>query len=235
MKPDVSAILDSAEKCVRHNRQHISKHKHVQGETHCFLSACLHNSILSVPTLRKKGPVYTETCLQVCQRDSQIMRNKVLRSGETKIDLRHIWRRPGVSHHQASAWSTSDCIRPRGCFSAASWKNLITCSRRQTGAVGGSMVHLSAGRRLQGTQPGYQEWLQDNRVNECEWVAQPEPTLDSDWTSMERAPMLFIPPEGAWEVQHRVMGETAQRKVSQACGITLEEDSRLQLLPKVHQ
>ena len=45
-------------------------------------------------------------------KDSQIMRNKILWSDETKIELfgmkarHHVWRKPGTAHHQTNTIPT---------------------------------------------------------------------------------------------------------------------------------
>ena len=59
------------------------------------------------PLLSKR---YMTACLEFAKRhlkDSETMRNKILWSDETKIELfglnakRHIWRKPGTAHHLA--------------------------------------------------------------------------------------------------------------------------------------
>jgi hypothetical protein len=63
-----------------------------------------------------------------------------------------------------------------------------------------------------------QEWLWDKF--ECPWVAQTEPVLEPNRTSLERpenscAATLLIQPDRAWEDLQRRMGEIPQIQVCQ--------------------
>ena len=67
-----------------------------------------------------------------------------------------------------------------------------------------------------------QECIRDK--SQCPWVAQPEPGLEPDPTSLERpenscAATLSIQPDGAWEILQSRMGETPQIQVCQACSV----------------
>ena len=66
-----------------------------------------------------------------------------------------------------------------------------------------------------------QEWLR-KQVSECPWVAQAEPGLQPNRTSLDSpenscAATLPIQPHRAWEDLQRRMGETPQIQVCQAC------------------
>ena len=67
-------------------------------------------------------------------KDSQTMRNKILWSDETKIEVfslntkRHIWRKPGTTHHLANTIPTvkhGGNIMLWGCYSAAGTGRLV--------------------------------------------------------------------------------------------------------------
>ena len=68
-----------------------------------------------------------------------------------------------------------------------------------------------------------EQWLR-GQVSECPWVAQPEPGLEPNQTSLERpenscAATFPIQPDSAWEDLQRRMGETPQIQVCQACSV----------------
>ncbi|KAG2468594.1 TCB1 transposase, partial [Polypterus senegalus] len=78
-------------------------------------------------------------------KDSQTMRNKILWSDETKIELfgvnarRHIWRKPGTAHHQANTIPIvkhgGGSIMLWGCFSAAGTGRLVRIKGKMTAAM----------------------------------------------------------------------------------------------------
>uniref|UniRef100_A0A8C2KAX2 Uncharacterized protein n=1 Tax=Cyprinus carpio TaxID=7962 RepID=A0A8C2KAX2_CYPCA len=67
--------------------------------------------------------------MTACLKDSQTMRNKIIWSDETKIELLglngkcNVWRKPGTAHHLANTISTvkhgGGSIMLWGCFSVA--------------------------------------------------------------------------------------------------------------------
>ncbi|KAG2460776.1 TCB1 transposase, partial [Polypterus senegalus] len=125
-------------------------------------------------------------------KDSQTMKNKILWSDETKIELfgvnararSHLWRKPGTAHHQANTIHGS--IMLWGCFSVAGNGRLVRIKGKMTAAMYRdildenllqSTLDLRLGRRFifqQDNDPKYtakisKEWLQDNSVNVLEW------------------------------------------------------------------
>lgn len=81
---------------------------------------------------------------KMCLKDSQTMRNKILWSDETKIELfgvnarRHVWRKPGTAHHQANTILTvthgGGSIMLWGCFSAAGSGRIVRIEGKMTAA-----------------------------------------------------------------------------------------------------
>ncbi|KAG2463651.1 TCB1 transposase, partial [Polypterus senegalus] len=132
-------------------------------------------------------------------KDSQTMRNKILWSDETKIELfgvnarRYVWRKPGTAHHQANTIPTvkhgGGSIMLCGCFSAAGTGRLVRIKGKMTAAMYRdildenllqSALDLRLGRWFifqQDNDPKHtakisKEWLQDNSVNVLEWPSQ---------------------------------------------------------------
>ena len=78
-------------------------------------------------------------------KDSQTMRNKILWSDETKIELsglnakRYLWRKPGTSHHLANTISTvkhgGGSVMLWGCLLASGTGSLV----RIDGKINGTM------------------------------------------------------------------------------------------------
>ncbi|KAG2466070.1 TC1A transposase, partial [Polypterus senegalus] len=132
-------------------------------------------------------------------KDYQTMRNKILWSDETKIELFgvnarcHIWRKPGTARHQANTIPTvkhgGGSIMLWGCFSAVGTGRLVRIKGKMTAAMYRdildehllqSALDLRLGRRFifqQDNDPKHtakisKEWLQDNSVNVLEWPSQ---------------------------------------------------------------
>uniref|UniRef100_A0A8C4XBU7 Transposase n=1 Tax=Erpetoichthys calabaricus TaxID=27687 RepID=A0A8C4XBU7_ERPCA len=159
------------------------------------ISAAIHQSGLYGRVARRKPLLskrHMAARLEFAKRhlkDSQTMRNKILWSDETKIELfgvnarRHVWRKPGtiptVKHGGGS-------IMLWGCFSAAGTGRLVRIKGKMTAAMYSdildenllqSALDLRLGRWFifqQDNDPKHtaktsKEWLQDNSVNVLEW------------------------------------------------------------------
>ncbi|KAG2462042.1 TC1A transposase, partial [Polypterus senegalus] len=128
-------------------------------------------------------------------KDSHTMRNKILWSDETKIELfgvnarRHIWRKPGTAHHQANTIPTmkhgGGSIMLWGCFSAAGTGRLGKMNAAKYRDILDKNLLQSAkdlrlGRRFtfqQDNDPKHtvkimKEWLHNNSVTVLEWPSQ---------------------------------------------------------------
>ncbi|KAG2456474.1 TCB1 transposase, partial [Polypterus senegalus] len=169
------------------------------------ISAAIHQSGLYGGVARRKPLLikrHMAACLEFAKRhrkDSQTMRNKILWSDETKIELfgmnatRHIWRKPGTAHHQANTIPAmkhgSGSIMLWGCFLAAGTGRLVRIKGKMTATMYRdildenllqSALDLRLGRRFifqQDYDPKHtakisKEWLQDNSVNVLEWPNQ---------------------------------------------------------------
>ncbi|KAG2465062.1 TCB1 transposase, partial [Polypterus senegalus] len=169
------------------------------------ISAAIHQSGLYGRVARRKPLLskrHMAARLEFAKRhlkDSQTMRNKILWSDETKIELFgvntrcHIWRKPGTAHHKAKTISTvkhgGGSIMLWGCFSVARTGRLVRIKGKMTAAMYRdildenllqSTLDLRLGRRFifqQDNDPKHtakvsKEWLQDNSVNVLEWPSQ---------------------------------------------------------------
>ncbi|KAI3361753.1 hypothetical protein L3Q82_002097 [Scortum barcoo] len=124
-------------------------------------------------------------------KDSQTMRNKIELSAVNA--RRHVWRKPGTTHHQANTIPTvkhgGSSIMLWGCFSAAGTGRLVRIEGKMNAAMYRdildenllqSTLDLRLGRRFifqQDNDPKHtakitKEWLQDNSVNVLEWPSQ---------------------------------------------------------------
>ena len=127
------------------------------------------------------------------------MRNKIIWSDETKIELfglnakRHVGRKSGTAHHLANVIHTvkhgGSSIMLPGCFSAAGAGSLVRIKKRMNAAMYRdildvnllqSALDLRLGRRFifqKDNDPIHtakisKEWLRDNSVNVLEWTSQ---------------------------------------------------------------
>ncbi|KAG2468178.1 TC1A transposase, partial [Polypterus senegalus] len=166
------------------------------------ISAAIHQSGLYGRVARRK-PLLSKRHMAARQefakrhlKDSQTMRNKILWSDKTKIELfgvnvrRHVWRKPGTTHNQANAIPTvkhgGGSIMLWGCFSAAGTGRLVRIKGKMTAALYRvildenllqSALDFRLGRQFifqQDNDPKHtakisKEWLQDNSVNVLEW------------------------------------------------------------------
>ena len=169
------------------------------------ISAAIHQSGLYGRLARRKPLLckrHTAAHLEFAKihlKDFQTMRNKILWSDETKIELfgvnarRHVWRKPGTAHHQANTIPTvkhgGGSIMLWGCFSAARTGTLVRMEGKMNAAMyrdildeklPQSALDLRLGRRFifqrdndpKHTTKILKEWLQDNSVNVLEWPSQ---------------------------------------------------------------
>ena len=169
------------------------------------ISAALHQSGLYGRVARRKPLLSKRNMtarLEFAKRhlkDSQTMRNKILWSDETKIELfglndkRHVWRKPGTAHHLANTIPTvkhgGGSIMLWGCFSAAGTGRLVRIEGKMNAAMYReildenllqSALDLRLGRRFtfqQDNDPKHtakitKEWLRDKSVNVLEWPSQ---------------------------------------------------------------
>ncbi|MPV02323.1 IS630 family transposase [Escherichia coli] len=169
------------------------------------ISAALHKSGLfgrvarRKPLLSKKHMTARLEFAKKHLKDSQTMRNKILWSDETKIELfglnakRHVWRKPGTAHHLANTIPTvkhgGGSIMLWGCFSAGGTGRLVRIEGKMNAAMYRdildenmlqSALDLRLGRRFifqQDNDPKHtakitKEWLRDNSVNVLEWPSQ---------------------------------------------------------------
>ncbi|KAG2466467.1 TCB1 transposase, partial [Polypterus senegalus] len=168
------------------------------------ISAAIHQSGLYGRVARRKPLLskrHMAARLEFAKRhlkNSQTMRNKILWSEETKIELfgvnarRHIWRKPGTAHHQANTIPTvkhgDGIIMLWGCFSVTGTGRLVRIKGKMTAAMYRdildenllqSALDLRLGRQFifqQDNDPKHtakiKKWLQDNSVNVLEWPSQ---------------------------------------------------------------
>ncbi|KAK3550799.1 hypothetical protein QTP70_005721 [Hemibagrus guttatus] len=132
-------------------------------------------------------------------KDSQTVRNKIIWSDETKIELfglngkHNVWRKPGTAHHLANIIPT---VKHGGgntmlweCFSAARTGRLVRIEGKMNAVMYRdilgenllqSALDLRLGRRFifqQDNDPKHtakitKYWLRDNSVNVLEWTSQ---------------------------------------------------------------
>uniref|UniRef100_A0AAQ4PT98 Transposase Tc1-like domain-containing protein n=1 Tax=Gasterosteus aculeatus aculeatus TaxID=481459 RepID=A0AAQ4PT98_GASAC len=154
-------------------------------------SAALHKLGLFGREARRK-PLLSKKHMTARLEDSQTMRNKILSSDETKIELFalnakcHVWRKPGTAHHLANTIPTvkhgGGSIMLWGCFSAGGTGRLVRTEGKMNAAMYRdildenmlqSALDLRLGRRFifqQDNDPKHtakipKEWLRHN--SEC--------------------------------------------------------------------
>ncbi|KAK1801578.1 hypothetical protein P4O66_004533 [Electrophorus voltai] len=112
------------------------------------IPAALHQSGLygrvarQKPLLSKRHEIASLEFAKRHLKDSQTMRNKILWSDETNIELfgltakRHVWRKPGTTHHLANTVKhAGGSIMLWGCFSAAGTGRLVRVEGKVNAAM----------------------------------------------------------------------------------------------------
>ena len=138
------------------------------------ITATLHRSGLYGRVARRKSilserhmKARLEFAKKKHQKDSQTMRNKILWSDETKIELfsfnskYHVWRKPGTTHQLPNTIPMvkhgGGSIMLWGCFSAAGTGALVRIEGKLNGAKYGDILNKnlvqSAQDRTISTQP----------------------------------------------------------------------------------
>ncbi|KAL0148387.1 hypothetical protein M9458_056287 [Cirrhinus mrigala] len=130
-------------------------------------------------------------------KDSKMVRNKILWSDETKMELfglnskRYVWRKPGTAHHLSNTVPTvkhggGSIMMLWGCFSAAGTGRLVAIEGKMNAAKYRDILDenplqsaqdLRLGRRFtfqQDNDPKHtakitKEWLHNNSVTVLEW------------------------------------------------------------------
>ncbi|ROL03945.1 Transposable element Tcb1 transposase [Anabarilius grahami] len=162
------------------------------------ITAALHQSGLYGRVARRK-PLLSARHMKACMEFAKMVRNKILWSDETKIELfglnskQYVWRKPGTAHHLSNTVPTvkhgGGSIMLWGCFSAAGTGGLVAIEGKMNAAkyrdildenLLQSAQDLRLGRRFtfqQDNDPKHpakitKEWLHNNSVTVLEWPSQ---------------------------------------------------------------
>uniref|UniRef100_A0A9J7X9A1 Transposase n=1 Tax=Cyprinus carpio carpio TaxID=630221 RepID=A0A9J7X9A1_CYPCA len=158
------------------------------------ITAALHQSGLCGRVARRK-PLLSARHMKKHLKESKMVRNKILWSDETKIELfglnskRYVWRKPGTAHHLSNTVPTvkhgGGSIMLWGCFSAAGTGRLVAIKAKMNAVkyrdildenLLQSAQDLRLGRRFtfqQDNDPKHtakimKEWLHNNSVTVLE-------------------------------------------------------------------
>ncbi|KAL0173312.1 hypothetical protein M9458_033623 [Cirrhinus mrigala] len=161
------------------------------------ITAALHQSGLHGRVARRK-PLLSARHMKA-RMDSKMVRNKILWSDETKIELfglnsmGYVWRKPGTAHHLSNTVPTvkhgGGSIMLWACFSAAGTGRLVATEGKMNAAkyrdildknLLQSAQDLRLGRRFtaqQDNDPKHtakitKEWLHNDSVTDLEWPSQ---------------------------------------------------------------
>uniref|UniRef100_A0A7N9AQB8 Transposase n=1 Tax=Mastacembelus armatus TaxID=205130 RepID=A0A7N9AQB8_9TELE len=176
-----------------------------ESSTKSTITAALHQSGLYGRVARRKPLLsarHKKACIEFAKKhmkDSQTMRNKILWSDETKIELfgvnskRYVWTKPGTAHYLPNTIPTvkhgGGSIMLWGCFSAAGTGRLVAIEGKMNVAkyrdileenLFQSAQDLRLGRRFtfqQDNDPKHtakitKEWLRNNSVTVLDWPSQ---------------------------------------------------------------
>ncbi|KAL0194239.1 hypothetical protein M9458_012535 [Cirrhinus mrigala] len=185
------------------------------------ITAALHQSGLYGRVARRK-PLLSARRMKA-RMDSKMVRNKILWSDETKIELfglnskRYVWRKPGTAHHPSNTVPTvkhgGGSIMLWGCFSAAGTGRLVAIEGKMNAAkyrdsildenLLQSAQDLRLGRRFtfqQDNDPKHtakitKEWLHNNSVTILEWPSRsPELNpIEHLWRDIKMAVHQHLP------------------------------------------
>ncbi|KAG2470934.1 TCB1 transposase, partial [Polypterus senegalus] len=226
------------------------------------ISAAIHQSGLYGRVARRK-PLLSKrhmvACLEFAKRhlkDSLTIRNKILWSDETKIELfgvnarRHVWMKPGTTHHQANTIPTvkhgGGSIMLWECFSAAGTRRLVRIKGKMSAAMYSdildenllqSALDLRLGRRFffqQDNDPKHtakisKEWLQDNSVNVLEWPSQSQDLnpIEHLWRDLKMAVHRRFP-SNLKELEKRCKEEWAKLAKDRCAKLVASYSKRLE-------
>ncbi|KAL0148615.1 hypothetical protein M9458_056055 [Cirrhinus mrigala] len=216
------------------------------------ITAALHQSGLYGRVARRK-PLLSARHMKA-RMDSKMVRNKILWSDETKIELfglnskRYVWRKPGTAHHLSNTVPTvkhcGGSIMLWGCFSAAGTGRLVATEGKMNAAkyrdildenLLQSAQDLRLGRRFtfqQDNDPKHtakitKEWLHNNSVTVLAWPGR-SPDLNPIehlWRDLKMAVHQCLP-SNLTELE-RICKEEWQRIPKSRCEKLSQKDSCL--------
>ena len=225
------------------------------------IAAALHQSGLYGRVARRKPHLskrHMAARLEFAKRhlkDSQTMRNKILWSDETKIELfglnakRYVWSRLGTAHHMANTIPTvkhgGGSIMLWGCFSAAGTGRLVRIKGKLNAAMYRdileenllqSTLELRLGRWFifqQDNDPKHtakisKNWLQDNSVNVLEWPSQSQDLnpIEHLWRDLKMA-VHRRSPSNLMELERFYKEEWAKLAKDRCAKLVASKDLRL--------
>ena len=141
-------------------------------------------------------------------KDSQTMRNKIIWSHETKIELFglntkcHVWRKPGTAHYLAKSITTvkrgGGSIMLWGCFSAEGTGRLVRIEGKMNGAKYGEILDENLLQSAQDLRLGQRfSFQQDNDPKHRAKTMQIDKTISLDRPENSCTAKLLIQPDRA--------------------------------------